>query len=99
MSPKANSRLAGEFADRVCALCAAELRVRCDEAGMSPYRLCKACGVSRDMLSRILAGKSCPGLHVMARISYGLGMRDAAFLRMLERMGGGDQEAVKKLPE
>ena len=97
MPHKLNSRLAGEFADRVCDLCVAELRAWCEQEGVSQYQLCKRTGISRDMMSRIMTEKSRPGMHNIGRIFYGLGMRDAQFLRMVARMGGGGHDSVKSV--
>ncbi len=81
MSPQHDRRLASEFADRVCAQWAEQFRELCRAAGVSQYKLWQRSGVSRDMLSRVAAGKCCPGLHVMARIAYALGIQEADLLK------------------
>ncbi len=58
-----------------------ELRERC---GMSMYALWLKCGVSRDTISRVEAGETIPGVHVLARLSWGLGVTLTEFLSGIE---------------
>lgn len=39
---------------------------------MSMYALWRKCGVSRDTISRIEAGDTIPGVHVLARLAWGV---------------------------
>ena len=83
MSPNVNSRLAGEFADRVGVRFGKLFREMCVEAGVSQSELWRRSGVSRDTLNRIAAGKANPTLHLMARLAFGLRMREEDFLKEL----------------
>ena len=56
--------------------------------GLSQYALWRRCGVSRDTISRIEAGETIPGVHVLARLAWGLGVS-------LERLFGGMGEERK----
>lgn len=59
-----------------------ELRERC---GLSMYALWLKCGVSRDTISRVEGGETIPGVHVLARLSWGLGVT-------LEKFFGGIED-------
>ena len=48
-----------------------ELREAC---GLSMYGLWLKCGVTRDTISRIEAGERMPGVHVLTRLAWGLGV-------------------------
>ena len=43
-------------------------------SGLSMYALWRRCGVSRDTISRIEAGETIPGVHVLARLASGVGV-------------------------
>ncbi len=59
-----------------------ELRERC---GLSMYALWLKCGVSRDTISRVEGGDTIPGVHVLARLAWGLGVT-------LEKFFGGIED-------
>jgi transcriptional regulator with XRE-family HTH domain len=59
-----------------------ELRERC---GLSKYALWLKCGVSRDTISRVEGGDTIPGVHVLARLAWGLGVT-------LEKFFGGIED-------
>ena len=46
-----------------------ELRVA---SRLSMYALWRKCGVSRDTISRVEAGETIPGVHVLARLAWGV---------------------------
>jgi transcriptional regulator with XRE-family HTH domain len=41
---------------------------------LSMYALWLKCGVSRDTISRVEGGDTIPGVHVLARLAWGLGV-------------------------
>ena len=45
-----------------------------EAARLSMYALWRKCGLSRDTISRIEAGDTIPGVHVLARLAWGLGV-------------------------
>ena len=49
------------------------------------YALWLKCGVSRDTISRVEGGEAIPGVHVLARLAWGLGVT-------LERFFGGMED-------
>ena len=53
---------------------------------LSMYALWLKCGVSRDTISRIEAGETIPGVHVLARLAWGLGVT-------LEKFFGGMEDS------
>lgn len=52
---------------------------------LSMYALWLKCGVSRDTISRIEGGDTIPGVHVLARLAWGLGVT-------LEKFFGGMED-------
>lgn len=58
-----------------------ELRERC---GLSMYALWLKCGVSRDIISRVEGGETIPGVHVLARLAWGVGKTITDFFGGIE---------------
>ena len=65
---------AHHYAERLCGRLPRHLQMLREKAGLSMYALWRKCGVSRDTISRIEAGETVPGLHVLARLARGLGL-------------------------
>ncbi len=51
---------------------------------LSMYALWRKCGVSRDTISRIEAGDTIPGVHVLARLAWGVGKTITDFFGGIE---------------
>lgn len=45
----------------------------CEVNRLSMYVLWRKCGVSRDTISRVEAGETIPGVHVLARLAWRVG--------------------------
>src|ERR1051325_2784826 len=58
--------------------------------GLSPFKFEREAGVTREMLSKTLKGKSIPGPCVIAQISYAGGITLTEFVRGLEYPPGQD---------
>lgn len=56
-----------------------------EAARLSMYALWRKCGVSRDTISRIEGGETIPGVPVLARLTWGLGVT-------LEKFFGGIED-------
>ncbi len=56
--------------------------------GLSQYALWRKCGVTRDTISRVEAGETIPGVHVLARLASGVGVT-------LEGLFSGMEEGPK----
>lgn len=52
--------------------------------GLSMYALWLKCGVSRDTISRVEGGETIPGVHVLARLAWGLGVTLEKFFGCIE---------------
>lgn len=64
---------AHDYAERIRARLPRRLQELREAGGLSMYALWRKCGVSRDTISRIEAGETIPGVHVLARLAWGVG--------------------------
>jgi transcriptional regulator with XRE-family HTH domain len=76
---------AHDYAERIRERLPRRLQELCEACGLSMYALWMKCGVSRDMISRIEGGETIPGVHVLARLAWGLGVT-------LEKFFGGMED-------
>ena len=65
---------AHDYAERIRERLPRRLQVLREAARLSMYALWRKCGLSRDTISRIEAGDTIPGVHVLARLAWGLGV-------------------------
>ena len=84
MPRNADSRLAYDYAERICRRLPGRLHALLEAAGMSKYALAKKSGVSLEMICKIERGDSIPTVHVEAQLAYGLGMSQEQFAHVLE---------------
>ena len=65
---------AHDYAERIRERLPRRLQELREAARLSMYALWRKCGLSRDTISRIEAGDTIPGVHVLARLAWGLGV-------------------------
>ena len=73
------------YAQNVCAKLPVYMQRLRMGAKMTMYALWKACGISRDTISRIEAGETVPGLHVLAQLVHALDTNMKDFFEGLEQ--------------
>ncbi|MBI5687026.1 MAG: hypothetical protein HZC54_18300 [Verrucomicrobia bacterium] len=78
-------RRAFRYADGFCQRLAIQLKKSWEAAGLKPYALAQRAGVSRDMIGCIKHRRVLPGVHVMARLFYGMRKRPSELVRRAER--------------
>jgi transcriptional regulator with XRE-family HTH domain len=64
---------AHDYAERIRERLQRRLQETREVARLSMYALWRKCGVSRDAISHIEAGDTIPGVHVLARLTWGVG--------------------------
>ena len=69
-----NNHDAHDYAERIRERLPRRLQELREAARLSMYALWRKCGLSRDTISRIEAGDTIPGVHVLARLAWGLGV-------------------------
>lgn len=85
MPSPANNHEAHDYAERIRERLPRRLQELRESMKMSMYALWLKCGVSRDTISRIEGGETIPGVHVLARLAWGLGVT-------LEKFFGGMED-------
>ncbi len=63
---------AHDYAERIRERLPRRLQELREATGLSMYALWLKCGVSRDTISRIEGGETIPGVHVLARLAWGV---------------------------
>lgn len=63
---------AHDYAERIRERLPRRLQETRESVGLSMYALWLKCGVSRDTISRVEAGETMPGVHVLARLAWGV---------------------------
>ena len=80
-----DSHDAHDYAERIRERLPRRLQELREACGLSMYALWLKCGVSRDTISRVEGGETIPGVHVLARLAWGLGVT-------LEKFFGGIED-------
>jgi transcriptional regulator with XRE-family HTH domain len=83
--PTNDNHEAHDYAERIRARLPRRLQELRETERLSMYALWRKCGVSRDTISRIEGGETIPGVHVLARLAWGLGVT-------LEKFFGGIED-------
>ncbi|MEZ5384956.1 MAG: helix-turn-helix transcriptional regulator [Prosthecobacter sp.] len=86
--PANDNHEAYDYAERVRERLPRRLQELREAVGLSMYGLWLKCGVSRDTISRIEAGDTIPGVHVLARLAWGVGRTITDFFSGMEDEGG-----------
>jgi len=76
---------AHDYAERIRERLPRRLQELREAESLSMYALWRKCGVSRDTISRVEAGDTIPGVHVLARLAWGVGAT-------LEKFFGGIED-------
>ena len=74
-----------DYAERIRERLPRRLQETREAVRLSMYALWRKCGVSRDTISRIESRETIPGVHVLARLAWGLGVT-------LEKFFGGIED-------
>ena len=82
-----DNREAYDYAERIRARLPRRLQETREAAGLSMYALWLKCGVSRDTISRVEGGETIPGVHVLARLAWGVGKTITDFFGEIEDGG------------
>lgn len=61
-----------DYAERIRERLPRRLQELREAERLSMYALWQKCGVSRDTISRIEGGETIPGVHVLARLAWGV---------------------------
>ena len=72
MAISSDNHEAHDYAERIRARLPRRLQELREAACLSMYALWQKCGVSRDTISRIESGETIPGVHVLARLAWGV---------------------------
>ncbi|MEQ1852503.1 MAG: helix-turn-helix transcriptional regulator [Chthoniobacteraceae bacterium] len=72
MPSSTDSHEAHEYAERIRDRLPRRLQELREAERLSMYALWQKCGVSRDTISRIEGGETIPGVHVLARLAWGV---------------------------
>ena len=73
-----------DYAERIRERLPRRLQELREAESLSMYALWRKCGVSRDTISRIEAGDTIPGVHVLARLAWGVGKTISDFFGGIE---------------
>jgi transcriptional regulator with XRE-family HTH domain len=68
----AHNHEAHDYAERIRERLPRRLQELREAERLSMYALWQKCGVSRDTISRVEAGETIPGVHVLARLAWGV---------------------------
>ena len=79
---------AHDYAERIRERLPRRLQELREAARLSMYALWRKCGVSRDTISRVEAGETIPGVHVVARLAWGVEKTLEGFFSGIEDSGG-----------
>lgn len=79
-----HSHQAHDYAERIRDRLPRRLQELREACGLSMYALWMKCGVSRDTISRVEAGETIPGVHVLARLAWGVGATLEGFFSGIE---------------
>lgn len=82
--PSNDNQEAHDYAERIRARLPRRLQELRETERLSMYALWQKCGVSRDTISRIEAGETIPGVHVLARLAWGEGKTITDFFGGIE---------------
>ena len=88
MPPAPNKHDAHDYAERIRDRLPRRLQELREAIGLSMYALWLKCGVSRDNISRIEGGETVPGVHVLARLAWGVGKTITEFFNGIEDESG-----------
>ncbi len=77
-----------DYAERIRERLTRRLQELREAVGLSMYALGEKCGVSRDTISRIEGSETSPGVHVLARLAWGLGKTPGGFFGRIEEDDG-----------
>ena len=72
------------YAERIREWLPRRMRALREAAGLTVYKLWRKCGVSQNTISEIESGKRMPGLHVLARLAWGVGVTLGEFFSGME---------------
>ena len=72
------------YAERIRKWLPRRMRELREAAGLTVYKLWRKCGVSQNTISEIESGKRMPGLHVLARLAWGVGVTLGEFFSGME---------------
>lgn len=72
MQAPPNSHEAHDYAERIRGHLPRRLQDLRENIGLSMYGLWRKCGVSPDTISRVEAGETLPGVHVLAKRAWGM---------------------------
>lgn len=75
---------AHDYAERIRERLPRRLQELREAERLSMYALWQKCGVSRDTISRVEAGETIPGVHVLARLAWGVGKTISDFFGGIE---------------
>ena len=78
------SHVAHDYAERIRERLPRRLQELREAESLSMYALWRKCGVSRDTISRIEGGEAIPGVHVLARLAWGVGKTITDFFGGIE---------------
>ena len=70
--PTNDNHEAYDYAERIRDRLPRRLQELRENEKLSMYALWRKCGVSRDTISRIEGGETIPGVHVLARLAWGV---------------------------
>ena len=88
MRPESSSHEAHDYAERIRERLPRRLQELRESAKLSMYALWQKCGVSRDTISRIEGGETIPGVHVLARLAWGVEKTLEGFFSGIEDEAG-----------
>ena len=73
-----------DYAERIRERLPRRLQELREAERLSMYALWQKCGVSRDTISRIEGGETSPGVHVLARLAWGVEKTITDFFSSIE---------------
>lgn len=86
--PSNDNHEAYDYAERIRDRLPRRLQELREGIGLSMYALWLKCGVSRDTISRIEGGETIPGVHVLARLAWGMEVTLEGFFSGIEDESG-----------
>lgn len=84
MSDPPHNHEAYDYAERIREQLSRRLQELWQTASLRMYALWRKCGVSWDTISRIEGGGTIPGVHVLARLAWGVGKTITDFFGGIE---------------
>ena len=73
-----------DYAERICERLPRRMQELREAAGLTPYKLWRKCGISRNTISCIESGKRTPGVAVLAQLAKGMGVTLEGFISGME---------------